>query len=71
MYIPPNFLMDKPEEVLAFIRQYNFGILVSTDQTQAKPLPLATHLPFLVQYSEDELIIEGHLAKENPHALLG
>lgn len=74
MYIPPEFSMEKPEEILAFMRQYNFAVMVSTLNGKL----LATHLPFIIDYENDEddknnvhdsLVFSAHFAKANPQAL--
>ena len=48
----------------AFIRQNSFGILISVDGNK----PVATHIPLLL--NTDQNLIEGHLAKPNPHCAL-
>jgi transcriptional regulator len=64
MYISPEYQMDKPEEILGFMRQYNFACMVSSLDNKL----VATHLPFLLQHHEDELVLFSHLAKANPQA---
>ncbi len=71
MYIPPEFSMEKPEEILAFMRQYNFAVMVSVSNEKL----LATHLPFIIDYEKDEnnsngsLVFSAHFAKANPQAI--
>ncbi|MCY0886838.1 MAG: FMN-binding negative transcriptional regulator [Alicyclobacillaceae bacterium] len=60
MYVPKPFEMSQPDEISAFIRANNFGILVS----QGESGPLATHLPFYYDAPESALL--GHMAKANP-----
>jgi transcriptional regulator len=61
MYIPKDFVMDNPDEILAFIQKYNFATLITT----IEGVPQAVHLPFLIDYTDDKLLIVSHLAKEN------
>jgi len=62
MYIPPHFSMENPEELVAFMKEYNFALLVSSLDGE----PYATHLPFMIKYEEDTLFLLAHMAKENP-----
>ncbi len=65
MYIPPEFSMEKPEEILAFMREYNFAVMISVSGGKL----LATHLPFIIDYEDDSLVFSAHFAKANPQAL--
>jgi transcriptional regulator len=61
MYIPKfNALTDK-NEVLDFIRQFSFGTLITSKDN----IPEATHLPFLVELRNDEIVLTSHFAKAN------
>jgi transcriptional regulator len=42
----------------------SFALLISNDDESQ---PFATHLPLIVREREDGLIIEGHMARANPH----
>ncbi len=68
MYIPSDFKMEKPEEILAFMQQYNFAIMVSVSISSPANKLHATHLPFMINYENDNLIISAHFAKENLQA---
>jgi transcriptional regulator len=63
MYIPKHFKQEDKAELIAFMREYNFGILVST----AKKKPWASHLPFVIEELEGKVILTAHMAKANPH----
>lgn len=61
MYTPKHFADIDQEEILRFIRQYSFGLIVSVQDQ----LPLATHLPFVLSREEDRVILTSHFAKAN------
>ena len=44
------------------MQRYSFGTIVTT----VDGLLLATHLPFLVNFEDDKLLIRSHFAKANP-----
>jgi transcriptional regulator len=65
MYIPGfNTFQDK-QEVISFMRKYSFGTII----TAVDNLPVATHLPFLVDEKDGQIIISSHFAKANPQVL--
>ena len=62
MYIPSfNTFTDK-QEVISFMRKYSFGTIVSAINN----VPIATHLPFLIEEKSDQVVISSHFAKSNP-----
>lgn len=65
MYIPSFNTFPDRQEVLSFMRKYSFGTII----TSANNLPVATHLPFLIEEKGDQIIISSHFAKANPQAL--
>jgi transcriptional regulator len=62
MYTPPLFIEDDPSALLAFMREYNFAVLVTTENDR----PEATHLPFIIEERGDKFILLAHMAKANP-----
>lgn len=63
MYTPSHYKNENLEEVMEFIKQNSFGILVS--QTNSRPW--ATHIPLeLDQDKEGNDILVGHISKANP-----
>jgi transcriptional regulator len=64
MYQPPHFAAKDPALVLQLMRENPFATLVGTDDSGA---PFITHLPLTVLASGDGHVIEGHVAKPNPH----
>jgi transcriptional regulator len=63
MYIPDHFRLDDRAEVAKLIAEYGFGILVSV----VDGIPIATHIPFMVEVDNENLILLGHVVKANPH----
>ncbi|WP_102346081.1 FMN-binding negative transcriptional regulator [Bacillus sp. Marseille-P3661] len=59
MYIPKHFKMDDEEVIHDFIEKYGFATLFS----QHKGEPYATHLPLMLNKSENALY--GHFARPN------
>jgi transcriptional regulator len=64
MYIPKHFSNTDRDSILEFIRKYSFGLIVSAHDN----IPVATHLPFLIEERNGEVVITSHLAKANPQA---
>ncbi len=61
MYIPQGNQMQDRAEILEFVRRFSFATLITVlDQK-----PIATHLPFLVEEREQQLVLISHLALEN------
>jgi transcriptional regulator len=64
MYIPSfNKFQDLPE-ITSFMQRYSFATIV----TVTDGVPVATHLPFLVQLKEDKILLRSHFAKANTQA---
>lgn len=61
MYIPKHFEQNDRKKSIAFMEAYNFAIVVSVKEQ----LPLATHLPFVLEEREKELILISHMSKAN------
>lgn len=63
MYIPERFREDDKATLHAFIRDHNFGALV----TQGDQAPFATHLPFLLDAERGDYgMLQAHMARANP-----
>ena len=63
VYIPSHFAEPRPEILVEFIRDHNFGVLVSTGEAGL----IASHIPFL--YDAEPAphgTLWGHLARGNP-----
>lgn len=63
MFIPKINLMDNPNEIVSFMKQFSFATIVSSKNN----VPIATHLPFLVVFENDKIILRSHFAKANDH----
>ncbi len=64
MYVPKHFEETDWPAIAAFIREFNFGLLVTTG---VDGLPTATHLPLeLVENGAGKPVLRGHLARANP-----
>jgi len=62
MYIPRLNRMTDLDTMTEFMQQHNFAIVVSAVDN----IPVATHLPFTIARSEDNLRLHSHFAKANP-----
>jgi transcriptional regulator len=63
MYVPGFNRMTDIDEMLTFINQYSFGIMVSSQHN----VPIATHLPFITAYDGETLQLRSHFAVANDH----
>ncbi len=61
MYIPKHFKETDEKEIERFIRENSFGIIVSVQDG----LPIGTHIPFMVEKRNDELILRAHISRAN------
>ncbi|HEY3250266.1 MAG TPA: FMN-binding negative transcriptional regulator [Ignavibacteria bacterium] len=62
MYIPKHFEEKDKQKLIEFMREYNFATIVNT----TKKRYWATHLPFLFDEENDNVILKAHMAKANP-----
>jgi transcriptional regulator len=61
MYIPKINLATDRGEIIAFMKQFSFGTIVTAKDN----LPVATHLPFIVSSNNDTIVLTSHFAKAN------
>ena len=61
MYIPKHNLLTDRGEIIAFMKKFSFGTVI----TAKDKLPVATHLPFLISERDNEIILTSHFAKVN------
>jgi transcriptional regulator len=61
MYIPKHFRETDESEIIRFIRENSFGIIVSVQDG----IPIATHIPFMIEVKDDKKILRAHIAKAN------
>jgi len=62
VYLPPHFTETRTDVLLAHIERYDFGLLLTTGAAGQT----ASHIPFLVEWRDGELVLQGHLARPNP-----
>ena len=61
MYIPKLNLGTDPEETVAFMKQFSFATIV----TAKNNLPIATHLPFIINATGNNITLTSHFARAN------
>ncbi|SFC13203.1 transcriptional regulator [Flexibacter flexilis DSM 6793] len=61
MYIPKSDRINDTAETVAFMQRFHFATLVTTQNS----VPVATHLPFVVQENDGEVTLISHLATAN------
>jgi transcriptional regulator len=63
MYIPDIYVNENRSEILRFIDENSFAILVNQSNSKIN----ATHIPLFIEKSNDkQLILSGHISKLNP-----
>jgi len=64
MFTPNTFKFESEAEKVAFMKQYSFATIVTTNNN----IPLATQLPFVVHENEGRLVLGAHFAAANEQA---
>lgn len=64
MYIPELFAQNDQTLLTEVMRAHSFALLISNNENGE---PFVTHLPFIVRVAAAQLVIEGHMARANPH----
>lgn len=64
MYTPKHFQLTDNREAISFMEKYSFATIV----TNIEGVPQATHLPFIVEQRDDQLVLISHFAKANPQS---
>ena len=65
MYIPDIYVNENRSEILRFIEENSFAILVNQSNSKIN----ATHIPLFIEKSdENQLILSGHISKLNPQS---
>lgn len=63
MYIPDIYKNENQEEIIKFLKENSFGILIN----QNNGIIAATHIPLEFERKENgKQILVGHISKENP-----
>ena len=64
MYTPSSFKETDPQVIIDFVKAHSFGLFFS----QHTETPWATHLPFMLDIQDGELIgLVTHMARANKH----
>jgi len=64
MYIPAFNKFPDQQEAISFMQRYSFATIITADHD----VPVATHLPFLIEQRDDKVVLLSHFAKANPQA---
>ena len=65
MYIPDIYVNENRNEILRFIEENSFAILVNQSNAKIN----ATHIPLFIEESKNnQLILSGHISKLNPQS---
>ena len=62
MYIPKKYIGQDKEEAVAFMRRFNFASII----TSVDEVPMATHLPFVIEQIGERIKLHAHFALANP-----
>src|SRR6218665_543935 len=62
MYIPPYYREEDKNKLTGFMLAHNFANLISSNNN----VPVATHLPFVIEQRGEKLFLVSHMAKANP-----
>lgn len=65
MYTPKYNQLTDTQQTVDFMRKYSFATIV----TVADGRPTATHLPFIIEQRDDEIVLVSHFAKANHQAV--
>jgi transcriptional regulator len=61
MFVPNQFKFDNQNEQIAFMKQYSFATIITANEN----VPVATHLPFVIDDSTGNLVLSSHFAAVN------
>ncbi|MFL5812566.1 MAG: FMN-binding negative transcriptional regulator [Bdellovibrionia bacterium] len=64
MYLPKRFENSDWVQSLALMQKYPLATVIS----QTEQGPFVSHLPLVVEVTEDVITLFGHLARANPHS---
>lgn len=64
IYTPKHFSAHDFDDVLRFMKEYSFGTVVSCKENRVSNI---SKVPLIVKNINDQLQIEGHLARHNHH----
>jgi len=61
MHIPKYNLMADATEVVEFMQRFSFATIITANNN----LPIATHLPFVVSFKDENIVLTSHFARAN------
>lgn len=61
MYTPKFFAANEREECIRFMKAFNFATLVTASERH----PTATHLPFIIDVRDEQIVLVAHMARAN------
>lgn len=61
MYIPKHFLQEDKKQIIGFMKQYSFATIISLQDN----IPVASHLPFVIDEKEEDILLISHFARAN------
>ena len=66
MYHIPHFKANNHQEVLDFMQAHPFVTICGVD---VNGLPVATHIPVLIQVTGEKITISGHIMRKQDHTI--
>lgn len=63
MYVPTQFVERRPEILIGAIREVQLAVLVTASSDDYH----ATHIPMIMKETDGTRVLEGHVARQNPH----
>lgn len=63
MYVPPQFREERRDVLVAAMRDIQLAAIV----TQGADGPCATHAPVVLREEGEDVLLEFHVARQNPH----
>ena len=63
MCTPSSFREEDRAVLYQWVREYSFGLLITIGDDG---LPVATHLPFLLETNGEQVTLRAHIARANP-----
>ncbi len=61
MYVPKYYEMKDFKQIKHFMIEHNFITIITTDNS----VPIATHLPVIVEEHDNHLYVSGNFSKKN------
>lgn len=62
MYTPKRYSLSDKQQLIAFMRRFSFATIV----TSVNGKSTATHIPFVIEERNEEIILTSHVARPNP-----